>query len=95
MKYKIESIMHSGAFGKRKTERTEEEYINRLGKVVEVNFDNWHVGSQIWMEYDVNDPNDKHFGKYLVTSPVVKIEKKNNGDVVLETENTIYHFSKI
>ena len=94
MKYRIAKILHNGTAGAKGTERTDGEYPDRKGKIVEVNFDNWHIGSRILMPYIV-DEDDVLYGKMLDTSGAERIEKNSDGSVILATEYSIYHFEKV
>jgi hypothetical protein len=90
MLYKISNILHSGTMGVRGTERTDRESLARKGKIVEWMSMYTPQGMRLLLRYVIENNKDELYGKYMFSSLIENTTYKANGQVSVETENSIY-----
>ena len=96
MKYKISRILHSGTQGIVGADRTDEDSLNRIGRIVDLNLENIHIRSATIIRY-ISDANGNPMRyKALRTSPVREVFE-SDGDylVIIKTNNSQYYFEKV
>lgn len=96
MLYTIVSIKHSGACGKRGTERTDGRYPLRIGRVVKLNIDEY----PLVIRYVKDSDGTPMKFSFLKTSYVTSVNcagkiSCNSLFVVVETENSIFEFERV
>ena len=100
MLYKIKSIKHSGTCGERGTERTDDGYPQRIGRVVKLDMNYIEIGYPLLIQYiRDSDGNSMKFSllktsnikNYIITDDLEGIVKY----IMIETENSIFEFERV
>lgn len=100
MLYKIKSIKHSGTCGERGTERTDDGYPQRIGRVVKLDMNYIEIGYPLLIQYirDSDDTSMKfsllktsNIKNYIVADDLEGIVKY----IMIETENSIFEFERV
>ena len=100
MLYKIKSIKHSGTCGERGTERTDDGYPQRIGRVVKLDMNYIEIGYPLLIQYiRDSDGTSMRFSllktsnikNYIVTDDLEGIVKY----IMIETENSIFEFERV
>lgn len=100
MLYKIKSIKHSGTCGERGTDRTDDRYPQRIGRVVKLDMNYIEIGYPLLIQYiRDSDGTSMRFSllktsnikNYIVTDDLEGIVKY----IMIETENSIFEFERV
>ena len=100
MLYKIKSIKHSGTCGERGTDRTDNRYPLRIGRVVELDINYIEIGYPLLLQY-VKDYDGTPMKFSLLKTSKIKnciIIDDLEGItkyVMIETENSIFEFERV
>lgn len=97
MLYKIKSIKHIGTCGERDTDRTDDRYPLRIGKVVKLNIDHIEIGYPLLIRYI--DGTSMKFSllktscvkNYITIDDLEGIVKY----ITIETKNSIFEFERV
>lgn len=100
MLYKIKSIKHNGTCDECGTERTDDRYHQRIGRVVELNIDDIEIGYPLVIRYVKDSDGTPMKFSSLKTSYVTSVNcagkiSRNSLFVVVETENSIFEFERV
>ena len=94
LEYKIARIQHSGTCGERWTDRTDDRYIYRVGRTVNIDIDDFDVGFPMILHY-LKDQDGSDYSDYiLATSRVKRVSIPDENTVIIETRNSIFRFEK-
>jgi len=100
MLYKIKSIKHNGTCDECGTERTDDRYHQRIGRVVELNIDDIEIGYPLLIRY-IKDPDGTSMKFSLLKTSCVKnyITVDDLEGIVkyitIETQNSIFEFERV
>lgn len=100
MLYKIKSIKHSGTCGERGTDRTDDRYPQRIGRVVELNIDDIEIGYPLLIRYIKDSDGTSMKFSLLKTSCVKNYITIDDLEgivkyITIETENSIFKFERV
>lgn len=100
MLFTIKSIKHSGTCGERGTERTDDGYPQRIGRVVKLDMNYIEIGYPLLIQYiRDSDGTSMRFGllktscvkNYITIDDLEGIIKY----ITIETENSIFEFVRV
>ena len=94
MKYKIINISHTEKSGERGEPRKDGRYPLRIGRIVDLDFQQIRVGEPINLNYLLDTDGSDYGGKHLITSSVANLNKLER-KLIIETVNSIFEFEKI
>ncbi|RHP46905.1 hypothetical protein [Clostridium sp. AF32-12BH] len=94
MEYRINRIAHSGTYGDRGIDRTEDVYLQKIGRTVDLEMDFIKPGLPLFVKYIKNTDGSDMIGKALRTSYVVSVCTFEN-IVRVETRNSIFEFERV
>ena len=98
MLFRIESIKHSGTYGKRGTERTDGRYPLRIGRVVSLEYDFLKTGYPLVIRYMKDSDGTPMRFDFLNTSNIIDFKtefRPYDLYVIVETENSIFEFKRL
>lgn len=100
MLYKITSIKHSGTCGERGTDRIDDRYPQRIGRVVKLDIDYIEIGYPLIIQYIIDSDGTSMKFSLLKTSCVKNYITINDLEgivkyITIETENSIFEFVKV
>lgn len=100
MLFTIKSIKHSGTCGERGTERTDDGYPQRIGRVVKLDMNYIEIGYPLLIQY-IRDSDDtsmrfnllktSNVKNYIVSDDLEGIVKY----ITIKTENSIFEFVRV
>lgn len=99
MLYKIKAIKYNSSSGPYGEDRTEEEYIKRIGRIVRFSIKDIESGYPMYCRYEFNSDGSPYMNEsWLRTSTVKKVNVMQNGDLTIEahviTLNSIFIFEE-
>lgn len=108
MLYKIKSIKHSGTCGERGTERTDDGYPQRIGRVVKLDMNYIEIGYPLLIHYirDSDGTSLIHSDGTSMRFSLLKTSNIKNCIIIddlegivkyimIETENSIFEFERV
>jgi hypothetical protein len=94
MKYKIINISHTENSGKRGETRKDGRYPLRIGRIVDLDFQQIRVGEPMNLNYLLDADGSDYSKKHLTTSSVTNLNRLER-KLIIETANSIFEFEKI